>query len=88
MELLQDRALLHGPDPEIEALDRALFDLAEKDRESLRLTYWELLTAAEVGAVLGCSEQAAWKRISRAKAAVRQKLESSVDVSGGASARE
>lgn len=49
----------------------ALAKLPPKDREAVQLTYWEGLTAAEVGAVLGCSEQAAWKRLSRAKAQLR-----------------
>lgn len=40
-------------------------------REVLQLTYWDRLTAAQAGVVLGCSERAVWKRISRAKAALR-----------------
>lgn len=74
LEVLHERALTAAPDPEIERLDHAMSQLAEKDREAIRLTYWEELTAAEVGTVLGCSEQAAWKRISRAKASIKRLL--------------
>lgn len=48
--------------------------LPELDREALLLTYWERLSAAEVAVVMGCSEQAAWKRISRARTAMRTEL--------------
>lgn len=53
----------------------ALARLPPKDREAIQLTYWEGLTAAEVGVVLLCSEQAAWKRISRAKQKLRALIE-------------
>jgi len=48
--------------------------LQSKAREALELTYWEGLSAAEVAVVVGCSEQAAWKRIGRAKTALRELL--------------
>jgi RNA polymerase sigma-70 factor (ECF subfamily) len=62
-----------GHEPGIDVLD-ALQQLAPKYREALQLTYWESLTAAEVAVVVGCSEPAAWKRISRAKAELREIL--------------
>ena len=65
-----------SPDDEPEVdIANALAQLPAKDREALQLTYWEELSAAEVGTVLGCSEQAAWKRISRAKSRLRSILE-------------
>jgi len=48
-----------------------LLGLAENEREILYLSYWEGLSAREVGVYLACSEQAAWKRISRAKIAFK-----------------
>jgi RNA polymerase sigma-70 factor (ECF subfamily) len=55
----------------LETLDRLLGRLPHAQREILRLAYWDGLTAAQISVVLGCSEQAVWKRISRAKAALR-----------------
>lgn len=74
--LLHQEAEVDRSAPEAAIVAEALRGLGEKDREALRLTYWECLTAVEVAAVLGCSEQAAWKRISRAKAALRKVMES------------
>jgi RNA polymerase sigma factor (sigma-70 family) len=60
----------------------ALERLPKKEREALQLTYWEGLGAADVGIVVGCSEQAAWKRISRAKQQLRAILEPLTTASG------
>jgi RNA polymerase sigma-70 factor (ECF subfamily) len=74
---LTERLHAEPSDPEnelaIDVLD-ALRQLAPKYREVLQLTYWESLSAAEVATVVGCSEPAAWKRISRAKAELREIL--------------
>jgi RNA polymerase sigma factor (sigma-70 family) len=51
--------------------DEVFASLSHNEQEVLRLTYWEGLTAVEVAEVLGSSEQAVWKRISRAKQAFR-----------------
>nr|WP_243847446.1 RNA polymerase sigma factor [Microbacterium ulmi] len=58
-------------DPELETLTTLLERLPAPHRTVLQLTYWDGLSAADVGVVLGCSEQAVWKRVSRAKAALR-----------------
>ncbi len=52
------------------AVITALRQLPEKDRECLQLTYWENLTAVEVGTVLRTTEKSIWKRLDRAKAAL------------------
>ncbi len=62
------------PGPEIqvvrheedEMLPRALAQLTPGDREVLRLRAYELLTTSEIAAVLGCSDAAARKRVTRA----------------------
>lgn len=59
------------PDDDLDILRAAMQRLPEAHRTLLQLTYWDGLSAAEAGVVLGCSEQAIWKRISRAKAALR-----------------
>lgn len=64
-------AVPNESDDDVEVVVELLEALPVKHREVLQLTYWDLLTAAEVGVVLGCSETAAWKRISRAKSALR-----------------
>ena len=58
-------------DADLEILRVAMERMPGADRTLLQLTYWDGLSAAEAGVVLGCSEQAVWKRISRAKAALR-----------------
>lgn len=68
--LIADRAA-GAEDADLEVLLRLLAALPAGQREVLELTYWDQLSAADVGVVLGCSERAAWKRISRAKAAIR-----------------
>lgn len=54
------------PDERVRA---ALQRLPEAAREVLRLTYWDGLPAAQVGAVLGCSTAAVWVRLHRARQA-------------------
>ena len=71
--LEQQAAIGGGHDTEID-VGAAMARLSRKDAEVLRLTYWEGLSAAEVAEVVGSSEQAAWKRISRAKQNLRLAL--------------
>jgi len=54
------------------ALDRLAFD----QREILMAHYWDGLTTAECGALLGCSGGAARVRLHRARAALRRQLDS------------
>ncbi len=62
----------HEPDVEvIDALDR----LPAADRDVLTLVAWEGLAGAELAAALGCSEPAARKRLSRARARLQEALE-------------
>ena len=56
---------------DLDTLGRLLERMPRAHREVLQLTYWDGLSAAEAAVVLGCSEQAVWKRLSRAKAALR-----------------
>jgi RNA polymerase sigma-70 factor (ECF subfamily) len=72
---LHNELLLNLGNSERPDLIAALETLKPNDREAIQLTYWEGLTAAEVGAVLRCSEQAAWKRISRAKKTLKTFIE-------------
>lgn len=74
LETLGSATAAESADPASLAVSEALLTLSVNDQEALRLTYWEELDAREVAAVLGCSEQAAWKRISRARAAIRDAL--------------
>jgi RNA polymerase sigma factor (sigma-70 family) len=74
MEALEVRASRAQEEHDLSDVRHALMTLTELDREALLLTYWERLSAAEAAVVMGCSEQAAWKRISRARTAVRTAL--------------
>ena len=55
-------------------LDEAIARLGEDDRDALLLRYFKNETLAAVGAVLGVSEDAAQKRVSRALARLREFL--------------
>lgn len=54
-----------------DALEVAWSRLSERHREVLQLLFWEQLSGSEIAVVLGCSEQAVWKRASRARAELR-----------------
>ncbi|MEN8114004.1 MAG: sigma-70 family RNA polymerase sigma factor [Actinomycetota bacterium] len=77
------RQRLPGPDqPETvvlrnldeQAALNALVALRIKDQELLRLAYWEELTHAEIGMILGCSKSAVDARVHRALLRMRQAL--------------
>lgn len=71
---IRDAGVIAGGDADhddVDVLLRLLAALPAAQRDVLQLTYWDRLSAADVGVVLGCSERAVWKRISRAKAALR-----------------
>ena len=51
---------------------RALDGLPSKHREVLQLATWDELTHAQIGHVLGCSENAVGIRLHRARAALRR----------------
>jgi RNA polymerase sigma factor (sigma-70 family) len=66
-----------------EELDRALAKLGGKDRTAVLLRYYERKTLAEVGQVLGISEEAARKRVDRAVEKLRVRVAgASASVSG------
>jgi RNA polymerase sigma-70 factor (ECF subfamily) len=50
------------------ALREAIEKLPEMDRETLLLSVWEGLSPSDISTILGCSENAARIRLSRAKA--------------------
>jgi RNA polymerase sigma-70 factor (ECF subfamily) len=83
LSLLRAQASLVDAPADFAILADAMSQLGSKDREALRLTFWEQLSAAEVAIVLQCSEQAAWKRISRAKAALRTAMHRLATDEGG-----
>jgi len=66
------------PAPDPVGLLTALADLAADDREVLRLAAWEGLGPQEMGAVLGCSPNAAAIRLHRA----RRRLERAMNDTG------
>ena len=60
-----------GEDPAHVELRHALSLLRRADREMIELHYWDGLSADEIAEVVGCRTAAAWKRLSRARAALR-----------------
>ena len=65
------------PDTSFQNVDLrlALRQLPAADREILELFYWDGLSASEIAEVVGCRTSAAWKRLSRARDALRSLLE-------------
>jgi len=49
--------------------------LPERHAEVLRLAYWDDLTGEEMATVLGCSANAVWVRLTRARKAAQRVLE-------------
>ncbi|WP_157246003.1 RNA polymerase sigma factor [Nonomuraea typhae] len=81
-QALADRlAVWRNPIPPMEgevvtrlAFHEALARLAGKDREALRLFYWEGLSVEEAATVAGCRTGAMATRLSRARARLREHL--------------
>lgn len=63
-----------GEGPDHSALDDALAEMSEADRELLRLWAWEQLPPREIATVLGISANAASIRLHRAVGKLREKL--------------
>lgn len=60
---------------EYEDVARALDTLSPDDQEVIRLRAWEELTAPQIAVVLGCSEAAAAKKVSRATSRLTRAVE-------------
>lgn len=75
-EGLRDLAAAVPPDASFvrAELRVALSHLNRADREVLELFYWDGLAADEIAEVIGCRTSAAWKRLSRARAALKALL--------------
>jgi RNA polymerase sigma factor (sigma-70 family) len=66
-------AYQEDPDPtDGDAFDALLAPLSDSDQQILRLTYQDRLSSAELAAHLGCTEGAAYTRLSRARDRLRQ----------------
>ncbi|WP_422935651.1 RNA polymerase sigma factor [Sinomonas sp. P47F7] len=71
---IQHDASILDTDSTVDVVRGALLELRYQDRDILYLTYWEELSAARLAEVLGCSEASAWKRVSRARKALKDIL--------------
>ncbi|GAA1496964.1 RNA polymerase sigma factor [Paeniglutamicibacter kerguelensis] len=58
------------------ALREAMLKMREAEREVLYLTYWEEASAEQLAKTLGCSQDAAWARVSRARKSLKNILRS------------
>lgn len=67
------------------ALRAAMKFLSEREREAVLLTYWEGLSAAEVGAVLGCATGTVWTLMTRAREKLRVAMRDTAPADGGRS---
>ncbi|GAA5031156.1 hypothetical protein GCM10025738_12010 [Microbacterium fluvii] len=80
------RRLEEAPDradlDDLLTLHDAMAGLAEREREALLLTYWEGLSADEVGEVLGCKPGAVWTMLTRARAKLRASIGEAAAVGG------
>lgn len=80
IEKLAIEATLKGSNEENARVLRALSQLSRDDQEVLMLKHWDCLTASEVSAVIGCSKEAASKRIQRAESRFKEAYMSKTDV--------
>ncbi len=69
------------------ALVASLNTLRTDDQEVLRLRAYEVLSMAQISLVLGCSEEAAKKRVTRALARLRKAATSNQPVPAGSDPR-
>ena len=73
-------SVLSGPEPEVvrklqhQQVVDALVGLRTSDQELLVLAYWDGLTHAEIGELLGCSKSAVDSRVHRALVRMRKAL--------------
>lgn len=63
-----------GDDSDNVAVQDAMAQLRDKDRDILQLAYWDELSTAEIAGVLQCRESAAKVRLHRARAAFRKHM--------------
>lgn len=70
-------------DQTAEVVAQALAGLDDAQREILMLAYWDGLSAAEIGIILGISESAVWQRLSRARRATERLLTHRSVLEGG-----
>lgn len=59
-------------------LREAMLKMRGAEREVLYLTYWEEQTAQQLAEILGCTPEAAWARVSRARKSLKHILRSEV----------
>lgn len=74
-EAKPDSASVETLDPQHVRISEAIAHLRPRDREALQLVLWDDLTHAEAAAVLGCSENAVDLRLRRARARLRDALD-------------
>lgn len=74
LDRLQREPAAQPASPAGDHLLDALARLSADDQEVLRLAAWEQLKPAEIATVLGCSDNAAALRLSRARARLRQEM--------------
>lgn len=74
---LRGTAIEEAPGPELvdDDLARALERLSHRDREALRLRYWEELEPAEIAQAMDCSRATMGVRLHRARLRLRRELE-------------
>lgn len=61
-------------DEHVMILREAMLTMRDVDREVLYLAYWEEASAAQLAQTLGCSQDAAWARVSRARKSLKNIL--------------
>jgi RNA polymerase sigma-70 factor (ECF subfamily) len=74
-EAMTENLVAPAEHPDSLSVRRALQELSEPLREALMLKYFEGLTSAEAGEVLGCSADAIRARVCRARSALARQLD-------------
>ena len=73
---LQHGSNITSPNEHVSVLREAMLKMRDAEREILYLTYWEEASAEQLAQTLGCSQEAAWARVSRARKSLKHILRS------------
>lgn len=76
---LQHNSEVASTNEHVSILREAMLKMRDAEREILYLTYWEEASAEQLAQTLGCSQAAAWARVSRARKSLKHILRSGGD---------
>lgn len=73
---LQHGSNISSANEHVSLLRESMLKMRDAEREILYLTYWEEASAEQLAQTLGCTQAAAWARVSRARKSLKHILRS------------